>query len=249
MVYALISGCACRHLAPTFGTSPASAHRRFTVWTEAGLWHRLHRAVLDELGARGQVDWTSANVDAASVRAKREGSLTGPNPVDRGKKVSKLHMLSDAQGIPLAVAVPGANVHDSLALKPLIRGIPDRPVLPGTTGRGRRCSSSGRREEERVSRTSRAVRSRNEEAGVRAVTKRRGHLRRGRVSMTGRALARRSAGPDALSAVGLGEAGGCGRVRDRAGGLGPELAVPAGVQPGGDLRQGAAAGRGVDVEV
>jgi hypothetical protein len=33
-------------------------------------------------------------------------------------------MLSDAQGIPLAVAVSGVNMHDSLALKPLIRGIP-----------------------------------------------------------------------------------------------------------------------------
>ncbi|MFE9889268.1 IS5 family transposase [Streptomyces scopuliridis] len=124
VVYALTSGCAWRHLPPTFGTSPATVHRRFTVCTEAGLWRRLHRAVLDELGARGEVDWTSAIVDAASVRAKKGGSLTGPNPVDRGKKGSKLHVLSDAQGIPLAVAVSGANMHDSLALKPLIRGIP-----------------------------------------------------------------------------------------------------------------------------
>ncbi|MFF4689937.1 transposase [Streptomyces sp. NPDC001307] len=29
--YALTSGCAWRHLPPTFGTSPATAHRRFTV--------------------------------------------------------------------------------------------------------------------------------------------------------------------------------------------------------------------------
>ena len=50
--------------------------------------------------------------------------MTGPNPVDRGKKGSKLHVLSEAQGIPLAIAVSGANMHDSLALKPLIRGIP-----------------------------------------------------------------------------------------------------------------------------
>lgn len=71
VVYALTSGCAWRHLPPTFGTSPATAHRRFTVWTEACLWRRLHRAVLDELGTRGEVDWTSAIVDAASVRAKR----------------------------------------------------------------------------------------------------------------------------------------------------------------------------------
>ncbi|MFI6058219.1 transposase [Streptomyces sp. NPDC051286] len=71
VVYALTSGCAWRHLPPTFGTSPATAHRRFTVRTEAGLWRRLHRAVLDELGARGEVDWTSAIVDAASGRAQR----------------------------------------------------------------------------------------------------------------------------------------------------------------------------------
>ncbi|QNP69609.1 IS5 family transposase [Streptomyces roseirectus] len=124
VVYVLTSGCAWRHLPETFGVSPATAHRRFTAWTEAGLWRRPHRAVLDELGARGETDWTSAIVDAASVRAKKGGSPTGPNPVDRGKKGGKPHVLSEAQGLPLAVAVSGANMHDSLALKPLVRGIP-----------------------------------------------------------------------------------------------------------------------------
>ncbi|MFJ4871380.1 transposase [Streptomyces sp. NPDC088757] len=52
--YVLTTGCAWRHLPPTFCTSPATAHRHFTVWTEAGLWRRLHRAALDELGARGE---------------------------------------------------------------------------------------------------------------------------------------------------------------------------------------------------
>ncbi|WP_369242105.1 transposase [Streptomyces sp. R21] len=56
VVYALTSGYAWRHLPPTFGTSPATAHRRFTVWTEAGLWRRLHQAMLDELRARAR--WT-----------------------------------------------------------------------------------------------------------------------------------------------------------------------------------------------
>ncbi|MES4907829.1 MULTISPECIES: transposase [unclassified Streptomyces] len=32
VVYALASGWTWRHLPPTFGTSPAIAHRRFTVW-------------------------------------------------------------------------------------------------------------------------------------------------------------------------------------------------------------------------
>jgi hypothetical protein len=114
VVYVLTSGCAWRHLPPTFGTSSATAHRRFSVWTGVGLWRRLHRAVLDELGARGEVDWTSAIVDAASVR-QNGGSLTGPNPVDRGKKGSKLHVLSDAQVAPrvdrLRVACVQLGVH------------------------------------------------------------------------------------------------------------------------------------------
>ncbi|WP_406466544.1 IS5 family transposase [Streptomyces sp. NBC_01594] len=124
VVYVLTSGCAWRYLPESFGVSPATAHRRFSAWTEAGLWRRLHRAVLDELGARGELDWSSAIVDAASVRAKKGGSLTGPNPVDRGKKGSRLHVLSEAQGLPLVVAVSGANLHDSQAFKPLILGIP-----------------------------------------------------------------------------------------------------------------------------
>ncbi|MEU3265656.1 IS5 family transposase [Streptomyces bacillaris] len=124
VVHVLTSGGAWRYLPPMFGTSPATAHLRFTTWTKAGLWRRLHRAVLDEPGARGELDWTSAIIDAASVRAKKGGSLTGPNPVDRGKKGSKLHVLSEAQGIPPAVAVSGANVHDSQAFKPLLLGLP-----------------------------------------------------------------------------------------------------------------------------
>jgi len=56
VVYVLTSGSAWRHLPPTFGTSSTTAHRRFTVWTEAGLWRRLHQAVPDELGPEAR--WT-----------------------------------------------------------------------------------------------------------------------------------------------------------------------------------------------
>ncbi len=71
VVYVLTSGVAWRHLPESFGVSPATAHRRFTAWTRAGLSPRLHRAILDELGSRGAIDWSSAIIDAASVRAKK----------------------------------------------------------------------------------------------------------------------------------------------------------------------------------
>src|SRR3712207_5395625 len=53
IVYVLTTGCAWRHLPAEFGVSQATAHRRFVAWTEAGLWRRLHRAVLDRLRGQG----------------------------------------------------------------------------------------------------------------------------------------------------------------------------------------------------
>lgn len=50
--------------------------------------------------------------------------MTGPSPVDRGKSGSKLHVLSDRAGIPLAVGVSAANTNDAEALRPLVRAIP-----------------------------------------------------------------------------------------------------------------------------
>lgn len=40
--------------------------------------------------------------------------------MDRGKPGSKMHVLSDANGLPLVVGVSAANVHDSLPLKPIV---------------------------------------------------------------------------------------------------------------------------------
>jgi transposase len=55
---------------------------------------------------------------------EKGGSLTGPNSVDRGKTGSKLHVLSDANGLPLLVGVSAANTHDSHALQPMVMGLP-----------------------------------------------------------------------------------------------------------------------------
>lgn len=73
IVYVLTSGCAWRHLPAEFGVSVPTAHRRFTAWTGAGLWPRLHRAVLAEPGASGQVGWVSAIVEAAVARSEVRG--------------------------------------------------------------------------------------------------------------------------------------------------------------------------------
>lgn len=54
----------------------------------------------------------------------QRGQLAGPNPTDRGKKGSKIHLLVDRRGLPLSIGISAANLHDSQALIPLVRGIP-----------------------------------------------------------------------------------------------------------------------------
>lgn len=53
-----------------------------------------------------------------------KGGLTGPNPTDRGKYGSKIHLITERTGLPLSVGISSANLHDSQALEPLVRGIP-----------------------------------------------------------------------------------------------------------------------------
>ncbi|AYG78264.1 hypothetical protein DWB77_00371 [Streptomyces hundungensis] len=42
--------------------------------------------------------------------------------MDRGKPGSKMHILSDANGLPLVVGISVGNVHDSEGLKPMVEG-------------------------------------------------------------------------------------------------------------------------------
>ena len=55
---------------------------------------------------------------------QKGGSATGPNPTDRGKAGTKRHILTDAQGIPLAIRLTGANVHDSVVLEEVVDAVP-----------------------------------------------------------------------------------------------------------------------------
>lgn len=71
VVFVLTSGCAWRDLPPSFGVPPATAHRRFTAWAEAGLWERLRRAPAREPGLGADREWAAAIVDAALSRRGR----------------------------------------------------------------------------------------------------------------------------------------------------------------------------------
>ena len=119
-----------------FGSGP-TCWRRLAEWQEAGVWEELQRVLLGHLRAADRLDFSRATVDSSQVQAKRGRChpKVGPSPVDRGRPGSKHHVLTDAGGIPLRVALTGGNRHDVTQLLPLVDAVP--PVR-GKRGRPRR---------------------------------------------------------------------------------------------------------------
>jgi len=56
-----------------FGVSGSSCWRRFSEWTDAGVWPEVHRRLLDRLGKDGGIDLQHVVVDSQSVRAVKGG--------------------------------------------------------------------------------------------------------------------------------------------------------------------------------
>ncbi len=74
IIFVATSGCTWRQLPPVFGASWQTVHRRFSEWSAARVWAKLHRLVLDELGVRGDLDWSRCAIDSVNMRALKGGS-------------------------------------------------------------------------------------------------------------------------------------------------------------------------------
>ncbi len=104
--------------------SSSTCWRRFRTWTQRGIWRRLHAVLVQELAWADEIDWDRVAIDSSTVAAKKGGNITGPNPTDKGRPGCKRHIVVDAQGVPLAVRLTKANVHDSQIFEEMLEAIP-----------------------------------------------------------------------------------------------------------------------------
>lgn len=74
IIFVATTGCTWRQSPPVFGPSGPAAHRRFTGWTAARVRAKLHRLLLDELGPRGELDWSRCAIDSVNMRALKGGT-------------------------------------------------------------------------------------------------------------------------------------------------------------------------------
>ncbi len=79
IAFVLTRGCAWRSLPADFAVSHQTAHRRFAEWSQAGLWSRIHREVVDRPGTASQIEWARVIAWAALDRCS-SARADAPNP-------------------------------------------------------------------------------------------------------------------------------------------------------------------------
>jgi len=143
ILFVLRTGCQWNALNATGICKSSSAHRRFVEWTAAGVFERAWMQALSDYDEFVGVDWSWLSMDGAMTKAPLGGEKTGPNPTDRAKRGTKRSMLTDANGIPLAVAIDGANRNDFKMARETFAAIPiDRPT-PSPRRRQNICLDKG----------------------------------------------------------------------------------------------------------
>jgi transposase len=78
IIFVLKSGIPWEMLPQELGCgSGMTCWRRLRDWHDAGVWERLHQALLDRLGEADQLDWSRTALDSASIPAKRGAKPPG----------------------------------------------------------------------------------------------------------------------------------------------------------------------------
>ena len=127
--YVLWTGCQWKALSRAqFGVSSTTAHDRFQTWREQGIFEAIMAEMVHFYDKKRKIRWKWQAADGKNCPAPLGGEETGRNPTDRGKSGSKIHLLVDRRGAPLAVYVSAANRHDKCSLQDLVFSVVvDRP--------------------------------------------------------------------------------------------------------------------------
>ena len=122
--YVLWTGCQWKAVHKDwFGVSSSVIHERFQTWRKMGIFEAMMREMVVYYQTERDIGWEWQSIDSKACPAPLGGEETGKNPTDRGKQGSKIHLLVDEQGAPLALHVTGANEHDKWSADDLIVSI------------------------------------------------------------------------------------------------------------------------------
>ena len=121
--YVLRTGCQWQALNQTELCPSSTAHDRYQEWVEADVFFKLWQKGVTQFDELIGIDWDWLSMDGAITKAPLGGENTGPNPTDRAKSGVKRSLLTEGQGVPLGLAVEGANRHHMKLVRDTIESI------------------------------------------------------------------------------------------------------------------------------
>src|SRR5512144_1442796 len=101
----------------------STAHDRFQEWVAAGVFVKLWQTGVEQFDELRGIDWDWLSLDGAMTKAPLGGEKTGRNPTDRGKRGVQRSVLTEGHGVPLRVAVDGANRHAMKLTRVTLEGL------------------------------------------------------------------------------------------------------------------------------
>jgi len=107
IIFVLRSGLPWEMLPQEMGCgSGVTAWRRLRDWQQAGVWRKLHQALLNRLGEADKIDWSRASLDSDTVAAKgvKRGThkprLLGATPQIRANRARSAMLWSKPKAYP-----------------------------------------------------------------------------------------------------------------------------------------------------
>ncbi len=143
ILYVLRTGAQWNALDMLPGPSSSTAHRYYQDWIAAGVFQRLWTRALEVYDTVAGIVWEWLVVDGSLGKAPLNGEKTGPNPTDRAKSGVKRSVLTDGRGVPVGLALAGANRPDFQLLEETVASIPVPRPQPTEAAPVHLCADKG----------------------------------------------------------------------------------------------------------
>jgi transposase len=124
--WVLRSGAPWRDLPENYGP-PTTCYNRIVRWRRAGIWDRIMNGLATAHDAAMQM------IDTSIVRVHQHGACIAGNREQhmgrsRGGLTSKVHVVVDANGLPVRLGLTPGEAHDNRLCSVLVAGLlADRP--------------------------------------------------------------------------------------------------------------------------
>ncbi|QEL16380.1 transposase [Limnoglobus roseus] len=150
-MYVLITGIGWEFVPPGFPCGKAIKTRP-DRWLAIDAFRTAWQPLADRYQDLHGINWDQVLIDG-SKRPSKRGTLTGPNPADRTKSGTAIHLATGGRGLPLGAVVAAANVNDGMQTRAVVDDFVIRPRRTGRTPTrppGPTPRSRGRRVRERA---------------------------------------------------------------------------------------------------